>query len=401
MRTLIAIIAVAFLVGLVLADNEDRSRPERPERPERPDRRKRYTVGFVIPVDRAAISWGFSFERARQWVKETYSNVDTPFIVVNVTAQNVCDQTCYNTILSFIDSREFNMIVMAGTPFSAHVDRWANDHPDIFFYQTTSIPGTLPRNLCTFFGFTEQARYLSGYLAGLTTENNQVAYAFEVNAVYTIKQFNAFYAGVMASNPNANVSAMNINSINNADNDRIAIRDLLARTGADVIGVHNAYAHGNAEACMQGVKSVGYGSNIREYVGDSVLTSAEWNWNVALTEFIGRMMDRDQHSQNFFGALQDNGVILSPLSPLVPNRVARRVNNEKAAIIAKGYRIFCGPLFSTFGPGADGCINLAQFSKITTILPGANYLGNADLSGPVGPPLSRACFRPPVLPSSR
>ena len=76
----------------------------------------------------------------------------------------------------------------------------AREHRDIYFFHATGVLES--GNLATFFGRIYQMRYLSGIVAGLQTQTDEIGYV----AAYPISEvnrgINAFTLGVRAVNPN-------------------------------------------------------------------------------------------------------------------------------------------------------------------------------------------------------
>lgn len=88
----------------------------------------------------------------------------------------------------------------------------AEQHPEIYFFHATGTQTA--HNLSTYFGRMYQVRYLSGIVAGLQTQTNEIGYvaAFPISEVN--RGINAFTLGVKKVNPEATVYVKWSNSWN-------------------------------------------------------------------------------------------------------------------------------------------------------------------------------------------
>jgi basic membrane protein A len=356
---------------------------------------KAFTIGFAMTVSLEGYSWTYSHELARQSLIRNDS-LAAPYTIIPVTPQNTCNQTCKDAFIAFA-GRGYDIVVCAATPLAAISDQVARMFPSTKFLQSTSVPPTIPENMSPFFGYIEQTRYLSGALAGLLTTNNKIAYLMEVDAVYTTRQLNAFYLGVRKTNSNATVSVLNVNVFNDPYIDRVAMEELLNKTGADTVSHHNMFAESIAQACSMGVNhSLGYGTDLRAIIGDNVATSAAFNWYPAYKYFVGKTRGGTWTNESYTGTLAMDIVRLSDLSPRVPAAVASRILALKQQVSNGTEPMFCGPLVAAFGPDASGCITKDRFSSLAVRLPGITYLGNAvlDTSRNITA-LKKECWNPP------
>ena len=93
--------------------------------------------------------------------------------------------------------------------------------------------------------------------------------------------------------------------------------------------------------------SVGYDSDMSQFVGDTVLTSPVWNWGVYYVEQVKAVLDGTWKTHQFWGGWQDGIVDLAPLSAKVPADVKKMADAEIAKF-KKGeatiFTVFTGPL---------------------------------------------------------
>ncbi|HDQ34893.1 MAG TPA: BMP family ABC transporter substrate-binding protein, partial [Chloroflexi bacterium] len=113
--------------------------------------------------------------------------------------------------------------------------------------------------------------------------------------------------------------------------------------GADVITQHQDTTEPQKAAQESGALSIGYDSDMRAFVGDTVLTSPIWNWGVYYVETVQAALDGTWETHQYWGGLEDGIVELAPFSSRVPQELQDRVAAARQNILA-GNDVFCGPI---------------------------------------------------------
>ena len=128
-----------------------------------------------------------------------------------------------------------------------------------------------------------QPRYLSGLVAVSMAEGNVIGYvaAFPIPAV--IRGINAFTLGVREANPDAEVRVVWTNTWFGPPEEKEATEALLDQ-GADIIAQHQDTTEPQKATAERGGTSIGYNSDMRAFVGDSVLTGPVWELGAGLCE---------------------------------------------------------------------------------------------------------------------
>jgi basic membrane protein A len=123
----------------------------------------------------------------------------------------------------------------------------------------------------------------------------------------------------------------------------------------DIIAQHQDTTEPQKAAQERGLLSIGYDSDMGEFVGESVLTSPMWNWGSYYIETIGKVLAGTWETHQFWGSLEDDIVRLAPYSDLVPQEVRDEVETARESILT-GDDVFCGPINNQDGQEmvADG-----------------------------------------------
>jgi basic membrane protein A and related proteins len=219
----------------------------------------------------------------------------------------------------------------------------AREFPNTWFVHISGYQ-TAP-NVSTVFGRMENARYLSGIAAGAATESNIIGYVAAFDIPEVVRGINAFTLGVRSVNPEAEVRVVYTNTWFGPPQEREAAQALLDQ-GADVIAQHQDTTEPQNAAAEAGAVSIGYNSDMRGVVGDTVLTSPVWDWGVKYTEIVQRVLDGTYETESYYGS---EIVDLAPFSPSVDARIVDMIEAQDAAIRDGSADVFCGPIRSNTG----------------------------------------------------
>ena len=164
----------------------------------------------------------------------------------------------------------------------------AEEFPDVYFehcsgYETAD-------NMLTYFGRIYQPRCLSGMVAGMMTESNIIGYAGAFPIPEVIRGINAFTLGVRAVNPDAEVRVVWTSTWYDPVVEREAAEALLDQ-GADIITQHQDTTEPQKAAQERDALSIGYDSDMRQFVGDTVLCGPQWNWGSYYVQTVQDILD--------------------------------------------------------------------------------------------------------------
>ena len=118
----------------------------------------------------------------------------------------------------------------------------------------------------------------------------------------------------------------------------------LLDAGSDIITQHQDTTEPQKAAQERGMLSIGYDSDMAQFVGDTVLTSPVWNWGKYYVAPVQSVLDGTWETHQYWGGLVDDVVMLADFSPLVPDDVKSLVESEKEKIISGDWDVFCGPI---------------------------------------------------------
>ena len=217
----------------------------------------------------------------------------------------------------------------------------AQDFGDAYFEHCSGYK-TAP-NMSTYFGRMYQPRYLSGIVAGKMTEANVIGYVAAFPIPEVIRGINAFTLGARSVNPDVQVRVVWTSTWFDPVKEREAAVALLD-AGADIIAQHQDTTEPQKAAQERGLLSVGYDSDMRGFVGDSVLVSPVWNWGSYYVDTAKAILDGSWKTHQYWGGLKDGIVQLSDFSPKVPQEIRAMVAAKQQAILDGTWDVFHGPV---------------------------------------------------------
>jgi len=292
-------------------------------------------IAFIYIGPPGDLGWTFEHDRGRLMLEEEYGDlIETTYV------ENVEEGPDSARVMRDYAQQGYDVIFATSFGYMDHMVEVAAEFPDVIFEHCSGYKTS--ENMATYFGRIYQPRYLSGIVAGEMTENNQIGYVAAFPIPEVVRGLNAFTLGVRSVNPEATVSVVWTNTWYDPVVEREAAVALLDQ-GVDIIGQHQDTTEPQKAAQERGMLSIGYDSDMGEFVGETVLTSPMWNWGSYYVDTIGNVLAGTWETHQFWGSLDDDIVQLAPMSDLVPQEVKDDVQAARESILA-GDDVFCGPI---------------------------------------------------------
>ncbi len=296
-------------------------------------------VAFIYVAPIGDLGWTWAHDQGRLMLEEELG-VETAFV------ENVPEGPDAERVIRDFAEKGYNPIITTSFGFMDPTINVAAEYPDTWFVHISGYKTA--DNVSTVFGGIEEARYLSGLAAGAATESNIVGYVAAFPIPEVVRGINAFAQGVREVNPDAEVRVVWTSTWFDPPKEKEAADALLAQ-GADVIAQHQDTTEPQKAAMDAGAVSIGYDSDMRTVVGDTVLTSPVWNWGPKYIEIVKAIQAGTYQSESFYGLLKDGTFDLAELSPLVSEETAELIAQRRQELIDGNFQIFCGPLMSASG----------------------------------------------------
>ncbi len=335
------ILVLAILLGAcaapAAAPEEDAVEAEEPAaEAEAEEPMEKLKVAFIYIGQPGDLGWTYEHDRGRLMLEEALGDQIETITIPDVPEGPDAEKTIRDVVEAGAD-------VVFTTSFG-YMDPTATvaaDYPDVVFEHCSGY--VTSDNMATYFGRIYQPRYLSGLVAGSYLEDGFIGYVAAFPIPEVVRGINAFTLGVREVNPAATVRVVWTNTWYDPVIEREAAVALLDE-GAELIAQHQDTTEPQKAAAEAGKNSIGYDSDMAQFVGDTVLTSPIWNWGTYYTSTVQAVLDDSWETHSYWGGLEDEVVKLADFSPLVSDDVKALVEEKKTEIVDGTTDVFCGPI---------------------------------------------------------
>ena len=297
--------------------------------------REKTKVGFILNGSVDDHSWGQAHYEGMEQCAETL-NLEVCY------RENVpADEQCRECIEELI-SQGCKIIICNSFGFGDYALAAAEEHRDIYFFHATGVEET--DNLATFFGRIYQMRYLSGIVAGLQTDTNEIGYVAAYPIPEVIRGINAFTLGVREVNPDANVYVEWTQSWTEDAEAEAATERLLAEHSVDVLTIHTDTNRTLEIAEERGIWCIGYNMDDFEMYPNTFLTAPVFEWENFYEPHILECLQGKFVGGHYWDGAETGTVSLAPLSRNVKSGIQTRVEEETQKFRSGTFDVFYGPI---------------------------------------------------------
>ena len=256
----------------------------------------------------------------------------------NVTEDNMCEKRIEELIADGC-----RLIILDSGQFSDYSRDASIRHPDIYFLN--AYGKTYKDNLAVYFGRMYQAAYLSGIVAGLQTEKNEIGYVTGFPTSYFRSDVNAFTLGVRKYNKDANVYVR----FSDSSGEEEAAKKLISEHDIDVLGCNTYTDKGLIFAEKAGIWSIGCHYDNQEIYPRTYLTSAVSNWKAFYTEQTDRVMNGTFRGDFYLLGVESGTMGLSSFTGNVKEGIEEKVTEEEDILLSFKSDVFFGPIYDAQG----------------------------------------------------
>ncbi len=250
----------------------------------------------------------------------------------------------------------------------------AKKYPDVKFLHATGVWHSDQANFGTYYGATEEAKYLAGIAAGKATKSNLIGFVAPFLIPEVIRHINAFALGAKSVNPAATVKVVEIKSWFDPTKERQGADSLITQ-GADVI-VNGGDSPAPGEAAKaKNLPWVGYDSDQSANFPDVWLTAPLYRWGPYYVNQIKTALDGTWKKDDYYGNLKDGFNYLAPYGKRVDQATRDLIEAKKKEIIDGTFQIFKGPLKDNKGVekvAAGAVVSADDLQKIDWLVEGVS-----------------------------
>jgi basic membrane protein A len=297
-------------------------------------------VGFIYVGPRDDYGWNQSHAVAAATLKKTRG-------LKVVEEENVPETDAVAKTLESMITFDNASLIFATSfgyfdPFMIGI---AKKYPKVQLRHPTSLwsKDKHPANLGGYFCYIEQAHYVNGIAAGLSSKSNKIGYVAAKPIALVLRSINAFTLGVKKVNPNAEVRLIFTGEWTLPVREAEATNSLVD-AGCDVIACHvdsPKVVIGTAE--QRGVKSCGHNADQASLGPKGFITGAELKY-VTIYEAYTGMIVQGQTLPNLYEGGFDRDMVRNTAFGAGATEAARSAAVDATAALKGGASIFVGPL---------------------------------------------------------
>lgn len=230
--------------------------------------------------------------------------------------------------------------------FDPHILKLAEKYPAVTFFHCGGLytEGKHPKNVGSYFGYIDEAEYVAGIAAGLTTKTNKIGFIAAKPIPQVLRNINAYTLGARSVNPKVVTTAIFTGDWSLPVKEAEAANSLVDQ-GADVLTAHVDSPKVIIETAeRRGVFSTGYHASQANLAPKGYLTGAEWNWEVVYKDYVNKVKKGEPWSHLVRGGFKEGYIKMSPYGVAVSDDARRKADEAKGKLVAGNFAIFKGPL---------------------------------------------------------
>jgi basic membrane protein A len=240
--------------------------------------------------------------------------------------------------------------------YDPHILKVAKKFPKIQFLHCGGfyIPGKHPENVGTYFGYIDEAEYVSGVVAGLTTKSNKLGFVAAKPIPQVLRNINSFTLGARSVNPNTTVQVVFTGDWSLPVKEAEASNSLINQ-GVDVLTCHvDSPKVVIQTAETRGIFCCGYHASQAAIAPKGYLTGAEWDWSHVYGMYAkevqeGKSLQAGTIPHVVRGGLSDGFVKVSDYGPGVSDKAKQAAEASKAKFMDGTMVIYKGEIKDNTG----------------------------------------------------
>ncbi|WP_341530996.1 BMP family ABC transporter substrate-binding protein [Nostoc sp. UHCC 0302] len=293
-------------------------------------------VGFVYVGPVGDFGWTYSHDLGRREMEANLQDkVKTTFV------ENVNEGADAERVIRQLTLDGNKLIFTTSFGYMNPTIKVAKDFPKIVFEHCTGYKRAI--NVGTYLGRFEEPRYLTGMIAGKMTKSNIVGFIGAYPIPEVIRGISAFTQGLRATNPQAKVRVLWVQSWYDPAKEREAAQALV-NLGVDVLTQHTDSTAVVQLAEEKGIYAFGYNSDMSKFGQKAHLTSAINKWGKFYTDTTLTVINGTWKSQEVWDGIGAGMVDISPMNQAIPADVQQLVNAKRDEFIQGTAHPFDGPV---------------------------------------------------------
>ena len=251
--------------------------------------------------------------------------------------------------------------------FDPHILKVAQKYPKVTFLHCGGLyqEGKHPANVGSYFGYIDEAQYVAGIVAGMTTKTNKLGFIAAKPIPQVLRNVNSFTLGARSVNPKATTSVVFTGDWSLPVKEAEATNSLVDQ-GVDVLTMHVDSPKVIVETAeKRGVFVSGYHADQAALAPKGYLTGALWNWGKVYSDYVKWIQSGQTYPHLLRGGFKEGFIKMSPYGPAVSEAARAKAEEAKAKLTAGTLVIYTGPIKDNGG---------------TVVVPAGTSLTQTDIS---------------------
>jgi len=207
-------------------------------------------------------------------------------------------------------SGDYDLVIAHGSQFGSVVEELAAEFPEVSFAWGTDENTFGLDNVFAYTAASDEGGFVNGVIAGLMTESNVIGVVGPIEVGDAKLYVDGFVAGVGASNPDATVNVVYIQSFSDVPLATEAAETHIAN-GADILtGTAQMVVGAIAVGIENGARWFGTQSSQAELAGDSAVAFQIYKWEVILADMIGHIQMGVLGGESYVLTLANGGLVM-------------------------------------------------------------------------------------------
>ncbi|MBC7973290.1 MAG: BMP family ABC transporter substrate-binding protein [Verrucomicrobia bacterium] len=186
--------------------------------------------------------------------------------------------------------------------FDPHILKMAKEYSEVLFFHCGGlyVEGKHPKNVSSYYGYIDEAQYVAGIVAGLTSKTGKLGFVGAKPIPQVLRNINSFTLGARSVKPSVTTQVVFTGNWAEPIKEAEAVNSM-ADQGVDVVTCHVDSPKVVMETAeKRSIFCTGYHANQAALAPKGYLTGAEWDW----TNLYSRLAE-DIHSGK---SIADGGI---------------------------------------------------------------------------------------------
>jgi basic membrane protein A and related proteins len=235
--------------------------------------------------------------------------------------------------------------------FDPHILKIAPKYPQVMFLHCGGLydPAKHPKNVGSYFGYIDEAVYVSGIVAGHASKTGKLGYIAAIPIPQVLRNINNFTMAARSVNPKVTVQVVFTGGWSNPVKEAESANSLIDQ-GVDVLTCHVDSPKVVVETAeKRGIYSCGYHADQSKLAPKGFLTGAEWNWSKVYLDYATMIANGTKIPNLIRGGFKEGMVKSSPYGKSVSAAAKAQADKVRAAFTKGEFVVYKGPIKDNTG----------------------------------------------------